>query len=67
MARGSLQTGGVLIQVAVDMDVSKFPVLKAGFVVIGVVTGEGYVMVTAGPPDFGTSDSDFFFFGQGRQ
>ena len=48
------------------MDVSKFPALEAGFVVSGMVTCEGSVMVTASPPDFGVLEGGFFFFGQGR-
>ena len=48
------------------MDVSKFPVLEAGSMIVGVVLGEGCIMVTASPPDFGASDSNFFFFGQQR-
>ena len=66
MARGSLKTGGALIEVTVDMDVSKFPALEAGFMVSGVVMGEGCVMVAASPPDFGASDSNLLFLGQGR-
>ena len=63
MARGSLQTGGVLVQVAVDMDVAKFPALEAGFMIVKVVMGEGGVMVAASPPDFGVSDSNLLFLG----
>ena len=40
MARGSLKASGALVQVAVDVDVSKFPALEVGFVVLGVVTGK---------------------------
>ena len=64
MARGSSETGGAFIQMAVDADVTKFPALETGFMITGVVTGEGYIMVTAGPPNFGVSDHSFFFFGQ---
>ena len=67
MARGSLETGGALIEVAVDTDMTEFPVLKAGFVIMEVVISEGCIMVTAGPPDFGMSNGGFFFFGQGEQ
>ena len=49
------------------MDVPEFPALEAGFVVLGVITGEGSVMVAASPPDFGANKGDFFFFGQRRQ
>ena len=38
MARGSFEIGGTLVKVAVDMNVSKFPTLKAGFVVSRVIT-----------------------------
>ena len=65
MARGSLEAGGALIQVAVDVDVSEFPVLEAGLMIAGVVMSEGHVMVTAYPPNFCVSDGDFLFFGQG--
>ena len=61
VAGGSLETGGALIQVAVDVDMTEFPALEAGLVVTGVVTGKGCVMVAASPPDFSASDSDFFF------
>ena len=64
MTRGSLETGGTLIKMVIDVDVTKFPALEAGFVVSGMVTGEGCVMVTAGPPDFGASDGGLFFLGQ---
>ena len=43
----------------------KFPALEAGLMVSGMIMGEGCVMVTAGPPDFGVSEGDFFF-GQRR-
>ena len=39
VARESLETGGTLIEVTVDVDVSEFPVLEAGLMVMGVVTG----------------------------
>ena len=51
---------------AVHVDVSKFPALEAGFVVMGMVTGEGYIMVAAHPSDLGVDDSDLFFLSQGR-
>ena len=66
MAGGSLETGGALVQVAIDADVAKFPALEAGLMITGMVMGEGCVMVTAGSPDFGVSDGNFFFLGQGR-
>ena len=63
MARGSLKTGGALIEVAVDVDVSKFPALEVGIVVLGVVTSKGDIMVVASPVDFDVSDSDLLFLG----
>ena len=36
VARGSLETGGAFVEIAVDMDVAEFPALKAGFVIVGV-------------------------------
>ena len=45
------------------MDVSKFPALEAGFMITGVVTRQGDVMVTAGPPDLSASEGNFFFLG----
>ena len=65
MAGGSLETGGALIEVTVDADVTEFPALKAGLMITGVVASEGCVVVAAGPPDFSVSDSGFLFFGQG--
>ena len=61
---GSPKTSRALVQVTVDTDMSKFSALKAGFVVMGVVTGEGHIVVASGPPDFGTSDGNLFFLGQ---
>ena len=66
MTGGSLETDEALVQVAVDVDMTKFPALEAGFMVTGVVMSEGCVMVTASPPDFGVSDGGLFFFGQWR-
>ena len=63
----SLETGEALIQVAVNADMTEFPALEAGFMVLKVVMDEGCVMVATGPPDFCASDSNFFFFDQGRQ
>ena len=51
---------------AIDMDVSKFPVLKAGLIVVGVIMGRGYVMVTTCPPDLSASKGVMFFLSQGR-
>ena len=66
MPRRSLKTGGALVEVTVDTDVSEFPALKAGFVVIEMVTGKGCIIVATSPPDFGVSDGNFFFLSQGR-
>ena len=53
MAGGPLETGGAFVQRAVDMNVSEFPTLEAGFMVSGMVMGQGSIVVTAGPPDVG--------------
>ena len=66
MAGGRLEADRALVQRAVDMDVSKFPVLEAGFMVSRVIMGEGSVMVATSPPDFSVNEGGFFFFGQGR-
>ena len=62
---GPLEASGALVERAVDADMSKCPALEAGFMVAGVVMGQRGVVVTAGPPDVGTFQGDFFFFGQG--
>ena len=67
MARGSLEAGGALIEVAINMDVAEFPVLEAGLMVAGVVMSKGCIMVIASPPDFSVSNGSFLFFGQGRR
>ena len=67
MARGSLEADGALVEVAIDTDVAKFPALKTGLMIVGVVMGEGSVMVTASPPDFCASNGGFFFSGQRGQ
>ena len=56
-----------MIEVAVNMDVAKFPTLEAGLVVMGVVIGKEDIIVAVSPPDFSMSDSDLFFLGQRRQ
>ena len=66
MAWGIFKAGGALVQVAVDTDVSEFPALEAGFMIAGVITSKGYVMVTACPLNFSVSDGIFFFFSQRR-
>ena len=38
MTRGGFETGEAFVEGTIDMDVSKFPALEAGFVVPGVVT-----------------------------
>ena len=65
MARGRLETGGAFVEVTVDIDVAKFPALKAGLVVAGVVTDEGSIVITASPPNFSAGDHGFFFLSQG--
>ena len=67
MTGGSLEAGGALIEVTINTGMTEFPVLKAGFMVVGVVMSERSIMVTASPPDFCVSKGGFFFFGQGRQ
>ena len=49
------------------MDVPKLPVLEAGFMILGMITDKGSVVVAASPPDFNVYKGSFFFFGQGRQ
>ena len=46
------------------MDVTEFPALEAGLVIVWMVMSKGHVMVTAGPPDFGASNGSLFFFDQ---
>ena len=53
VAGGSFEADRAFVEGAVDANVSEFPALEAGFVVSGMVTGEGSVMVTASPPNFG--------------
>ena len=64
MTGGPLETSGALVERAVDADVSKLPAVEAGFMVMGVVAGQGDVVVTAGPPDVGAFQGSLFFFGQ---
>ena len=63
MARGGFKTGGALIEGAVDVNVSKFPALEAGFVVSGMVVRQGSVMVAASPPNFSAFQGGFLSFG----
>ena len=56
-----------MVQGAVDTDMPEFPALEAGLMIVGVVTGQGGVMIATGPPDFGVFKSSFFVFGQRRQ
>ena len=65
MAGGGFEASGAFVQVTIDVDVTKFPALEAGFMIVGVVTGKEGIMVVASPPDFSASDRGFFFFGQG--
>ena len=62
VARGSLETSGAFVEMAVDVDMAKLPALKAGLVIAGVVTGKRCVMVTTSPPDFCVSDGNLFLF-----
>ena len=61
MARRGFETSGTFVKMVVDTDVTKLPASEAGFVVAGVVTSKGYIMVTASPPNFSASEGDFFF------
>ena len=65
MAERGLETGGALVEIAVDVDMTKFPTLEAGLMVTRMVMSKRCVMVTASPPDFSAGDCSFFFFGQG--
>ena len=67
VARRGFEASGAFVQVTVDTDVTKFPALEAGFVIVEVVMGEGCIMVAASPLDFSVGDCSFFFFGQGRR
>ena len=67
MAGGPLETSGAFVEGAVDANVLQFSTLEAGFMVSGVVIGEGCIVVAAGPPDFSASDGSFFFFDQRGQ
>ena len=62
---GNLETGRALIKVVVDVDVTKLPALKVGFMIMEVVMSKGHIMITASPPDFDVGHGGFFFFGQG--
>ena len=66
MARGSLEAGGALIEVAINADMAEFPTLKAGLMIAGVVMSKGSIVVTVSPPDFHVSNGSFFFFDQRR-
>ena len=67
VAREPLKTSGALVEGTVDANVSEFPALEAGFMVTGVVSGQGGVVVAAGPPDIGVFQGGFFLFGQRGQ
>ena len=64
MIRGGLKAGGALIQMAVNVDVPKFPVLEAGLIVMEVVMGKGCIIVAASPPDLSVGDGNLFFLGE---
>ena len=63
MAGGGLETGGTFVEVTIDADMTKFPALETGFMVAGMVTSKGCIMVAVSPPDFGVSEGNFLFFG----
>ena len=64
MAWGSLEADRVFVKMAVDVDMTKFSALEAGFMVMGMISRKGCIVVTAGPPDFSASNGSFSFFGQ---
>ena len=53
MTQGSFEAGGALVEMTIDTDVSKFPVLEAGFMVLGAVSGKGCIIVTTSPVERG--------------
>ena len=53
---GGLKAGGALVEMTVDMNVSEFPTLKAGLIVVGMVIGQRCIMITASPPDLGVDE-----------
>ena len=59
----SLEAGGAFVKMAVDVDMTKFPALEAGFVIMEVVVGKGHVMVATSLPDFSVGDCSLFLFG----
>ena len=66
VTRRGPEAGRAFIKTAVDMNVSELPTLRAGFIVIGMITGKGCIMIAPCPPDFSTSGGNLFFLGQGR-
>ena len=66
MARGSFETDGIFVKTAVMMNVSKLLALEAGLVVVEMIMGEEYIMVAICPLDFGVSDGNLLFQGQGK-
>ena len=64
VTRGNPKTHGALVQMAVDMDMLKFPALEAGLMITGVVVGKGHIVVAAISSDFCVSDGGFFLFSQ---
>ena len=65
MTQGCFKTSRALIEMAVDVNVAKFPALEAGLMITGMVIGKRCVVVAASPPDFSVSDSDLLLLGQG--
>ena len=64
MTRRSFKTGRTLVKVAIDVDMTEFPALKASFIVMGMVMSEEGVIVAASPLNLGVGDSDLCFLGQ---
>ena len=67
MTWGGLETGGAFIEMIVNMDVSKLPTLEAGLIIVEMVMGKRYIMVTAGPPDLNMGEGIIFCLSQERR
>ena len=65
MTERGFQTGRAFIEMVVDADVVEFPVLEAGFMVIGMVMGKRCIVVAICPPDFSMGKGVMFLFCQG--
>ena len=66
MTQRGFKAGGTLVKVTVNADMSEFPALKAGFIIVEVVTGKGCVMVTTCPSNLSAGKGVMFLLGQGR-